>query len=224
MKHWTIVFDLDGTLVDTAPDLVRATNHVLATVDVPPAPVESIMPAISFGGRAMIGEGLKLAGRTLSESEIDELFAQFVEHYGENIAVESRPYPGAEVLLERFGEIGARLAICTNKREDLSRKLLHELDLLRHFHAVAGRDTLPIHKPDPGHLIGTIILADGNPNRAIMIGDSETDVRTAKTAGIPVVAVSFGYSASPVADFEPDAVINAFGELQPELERITRET
>jgi len=220
MKNVTVVFDLDGTLVDTAPDLLAATNHVLASVDAPPVAMEGLRPTISFGARAMIEHGLKLAGQERSAAEVDALLDAFLEHYAQNIAVSSRPYPGAQIVLESLIEVGARLSICTNKREGLSRKLLTELKLLDHFHAIAGRDTLPVCKPDPGHLIGAIILADGNPNRAVMIGDSETDIQTAKTAGIPVIAVTFGYSARPIAEYEPDALADSYGELHQELSRI----
>ncbi len=220
MHNLTLVFDLDGTLVDTAPDLVNALNHALESVDVAPVALESVRASISGGARAMIEKALAMAQMELAPARIDELLEIFLEHYAVNIATVSRPYPGVVALLERLSELGTRLAICTNKREDLTRRLLRELGLLDHFHGVAGRDTLPVAKPDPGHLIGAIILADGNPNRAIMVGDSEVDIATAKTAGIPVVAVSFGYSARPLSELAPDAIIDGFGELPGHIRRL----
>lgn len=215
MKNFTVVFDLDGTLVDTAPDLILAVSHVLELVDIAEIDEQGVRNHISYGGRAMIAEGLRLAGRgQASEADLDRMFDQFVDYYASNIAVESQPYPGVELVLQALNEAGARIAVCTNKREDLSRKLLKELGLHPYFHAVVGRDTLPVHKPDPGHLIGTIILADGNPGRAVLVGDSEVDVKTAKQAGIPVVGCSFGYSPEPLEQFEPDAVISDYGGLQ----------
>ena len=215
MKNFTIVFDLDGTLVDTAPDLMMAVGHVLALVDIPSIDEQGVRNHISYGGRAMIAEGLRLAGRDeASDTDLDRMFDQFVDYYASNIAVKSRPYPGVELVLQGLNEAGARIAVCTNKREDLSRKLLKELGLHPYFHAVVGRDTLPVHKPDPGHLIGSIILADGNPGRAVMVGDSDVDIQTAKKAGIPVVGCSFGYSPVPLEQFEPDAVISGYGGLQ----------
>ncbi|MGI9406534.1 MAG: HAD-IA family hydrolase [Hyphomicrobiaceae bacterium] len=215
MKNFTVVFDLDGTLVDTAPDLVLAVRHVLGLVDIQDIDETGLRSHISYGGRDMIAEGLRLAGRDQADdADLDRMFDQFVDHYASNIAVESRPYPGVELVLQALNETGARIAVCTNKREDLSRKLLKELGLHPYFHAVVGRDTLPVHKPDPGHLIGAIILADGNPGRAVMVGDSEVDVQTAKQAGIPIVGCSFGYSPVPLEQFSPDAIITGYGGLQ----------
>jgi len=220
MKNLTIVFDLDGTLVDTAPDLLNATNHALEAVCVAPVGLEGVRASISGGARRMIERALEISGVELSQTKVDALLEIFLEHYVAHIAVESRPYPGVVALLARLREIGSRLAVCTNKLERPSRRLLHELALLDFFHAVVGRDTLPICKPDPAHLVGSVILADGNPNRSLMIGDSETDVATAKAAGVPIIAVSFGYSLRPIAELEPDAVIDSYGELPPHIKRL----
>jgi len=215
MKNFTVVFDLDGTLVDTAPDLLDAVRHVLGLMGVAELDEDAVRTHISLGGRAMIVEALRLAGRTdVPDSDLDRMFDEFVDHYASHIAINSSAYKGVELVLRALNETGARLAVCTNKREDLSRKLLKELGLHPYFHAVVGRDTLPVHKPDPGHLIGAIILADGNPGRAVMVGDSETDIMTAKAAGIPVVGCSFGYSPVPIDQLGPDAVIGSYGELQ----------
>ncbi|MGI9406078.1 MAG: HAD-IA family hydrolase [Hyphomicrobiaceae bacterium] len=215
MKNFTVVFDLDGTLVDTAPDLINAVRHVLGLVDVQKIDDDALRGHISFGGRAMISEGLRLAGREpVADNDLDRLFDEFVDYYASHIAIESTAYRGVELVLRALNETGARLAVCTNKREDLSRMLLKELGLHPYFHAVVGRDTLPVHKPDPGHLIGAIILADGNPGRAVLVGDSETDVNTAKQAGIPVVGCTFGYSPVPMEQLAPDAIITGYGELQ----------
>jgi len=215
MKNFTVVFDLDGTLVDTAPDLISAVQYVLGLVDITDVDTDAIRGQISYGGRAMIAEALRLAGRKkVADNDLNRMFDEFVDYYASNIAVESAAFNGVELVLRALNEAGARLAVCTNKREDLSRKLLKELGLHPYFHAVVGRDTLPVHKPDPGHLIGTIILADGNPGRAVMIGDSESDVFTAKKAGIPVVGCTFGYSPVPMEQIGPDAIIASYGELQ----------
>ncbi len=222
MQDLTVVFDLDGTLVDTAPDLVRATNHAIASVGLPAVAAGLIRPTVSYGARAMIEHALEIHGRTLDEPEVDKLLATFLDYYSANIAVESRPFPEVPQVLQRMREQGARLAVCTNKREGMSRKLLAELGLLKLFAAVVGRDTLPVHKPDPGHLIGTIILADGNLSNAVMVGDSEVDVKTAKAAGIPVIGVSFGYTVKPVASFAPEGVIAHYRELEAELARVVK--
>jgi len=150
----------------------------------------------------------------------DELFDQFLDHYSNNVAVESAPYPNIVNALDTALHAGARLGVCTNKREGLSRDLLRKLGLHDHFKAILGRDTLDVCKPDPRHLTETILRSGGRQNRAIMIGDSATDVNTAKAAGIPVVAVSFGYSEHPAHTLGADAVIDDFAELMPLLPKL----
>jgi phosphoglycolate phosphatase len=220
LKGATLVFDLDGTLVDTAPDLVRTLNHVLASAGSGPRALEEVRPFISFGARRMIVEGLAAAGKPASDAEIDALFSSFLEHYADNVAVESRPYPGAVDVLEAARSAGARLALCTNKTERLTRLLLGEIGMTVYFDAIAGRDTLPVCKPDPRHLTGAIAMAGGETERAIMVGDSATDVNTAKAAGVPCIAVSFGYADVPAADLGADHVISHFDELPAALARI----
>jgi phosphoglycolate phosphatase len=211
LKHTTIVFDLDGTLVDTAPDLTHALNHALGQRGHAPVTLEAIRATVGRGARAMIEEALRVAG---INDDIDRMTADFLLHYERNIAEESRPYPGAVAALERLAASGARLAICTNKREQLSRKLLQALELEAFFHAIAGRDTFAVSKPDPGHLTGAIALAGGNPANAVMVGDSVTDMQTARAAAIPAILVSFGYGPPPPANLVPDAVIDAFDALE----------
>jgi phosphoglycolate phosphatase len=143
------------------------------------------------------------------------MLAEFLVHYEANIAAESRPFPGAVAALEAFAAQGAILAVCTNKREHLSRRLLQALGIDHYFRAIAGRDTFAMAKPDPGHLTGTIALAGGDPAHAVMIGDSEVDVRTAKAAGIPIILVSFGYATERLDGLSPDAMIDQFHDLPP---------
>jgi len=158
----------------------------------------------------------------LSEPELYDLFEIFILYYSDNIAVASRPYDGVVAALTTFKERGASLAVCTNKLERHARQVISELGLAKFFSALTGRDSLGVYKPDPGHLTGTIALAGGTPERAIMIGDSETDIKTAKAAGIPVVAVTFGYSVEPVASFAPDITIDHFSQLGASVERLLR--
>jgi phosphoglycolate phosphatase len=220
MKNFTLVLDLDGTLVDTAPDLIRATNHVMRSIGATEAPGEHIRASVSHGARAMIVHALALAGRSLSDPEIDKLLDQFLAYYGRNIAVESQPFPGAIEVLTGLARSCTKLAVCTNKREALSRQLLKELKMDRLFQAIVGRDTLPVCKPDPGHLIGTIILADGNLDRAMMVGDSEVDVQTAKRAGIPCIGVTFGYTSAPIASFNPEGLIDHYRDLESRMHEV----
>jgi phosphoglycolate phosphatase len=213
MSNLTAVFDLDGTLVDTAADLISATNRTIGRLRLPPAPAGMLRPVVNLGARAMIEAGLLHHGVSKSAAEVDALLEVFLNDYARNIAVESRPFPGALEALAGLRADGARLGVCTNKREHLARKLLSALKMDGLFDAVTGRDTLPVHKPDPGHLIGTVILADGDLGRCIMVGDSEIDIRTSRAAGIPVIGVGFGYSREPIASFKPDYVLNHFNQL-----------
>ena len=210
-KDATIVFDLDGTLVDTAPDLTNALNDVLTRRGHAAVSAETIRACVGHGARIMIEEALERAD---AREDVDQMLAEFLLHYEANIANESRPFPGAVAALEALAAQGATLAVCTNKREHLSRRLLQALQIEGYFRALAGRDTFAVSKPDPGHLTGVIALAGGTPSRAIMVGDSDIDLRTAKAASVPAILVSFGYAASPLEGFAPEAVIDHFDELE----------
>jgi phosphoglycolate phosphatase len=220
MRDLTVVFDLDGTLVETAPDLIHATNHALSLCGLEPVAASEIRPFISFGGRAMLKKGLEIHGHQVSDALFETLFSGFHAYYANNIAVESHAFPGLRDCLAQLAERGARLAVCTNKQEALSRKLLATLGLMDAFTALAGRDTFPVCKPHPDHLRGTIQLAGGDPHRAIMVGDSDVDIATAKAASIPVVAVTFGYTQVPVERLAPDAVIDHYRELDAAIDRV----
>jgi len=220
MRDLTIVFDLDGTLVETAPDLVRSTNHVLGLIGLAPVEAALLRPHISFGSRAMIEHALRLHQRQPVRDETDDLQRAFLAYYEANIAAESHVYPGLEEALETLTGRGARLAVCTNKQERPSRELLSALGLIDRFGAIAGRDTFPVHKPDPEHLRGAIRLAGGDPGHAVMVGDSETDIKTARAAGLPVIAVPFGYTDVPVHELGPDAVVDHYRDLVATVERL----
>lgn len=221
MQGLTVVFDLDGTLVETAPDLVHAVNHVMALKGLPPVDGAAIRPFISLGGRAMIEHALKLNGVTPTSGEADRLFGPFLAHYEANIAVASHCFPGLVDALDQLAARGARLAVCTNKQEHPSRLLLDALGIIGRFGAIAGRDTFPVYKPHPEHLRGAVRLAGGDPRRAVMVGDSATDIHTAKAAGVPVVAVPFGYTDVPVTELGPDCVIQHYDELLAAVARLT---
>lgn len=220
MRDHTIVFDLDGTLVDTAPDLVAAANHALADLGLAPVSSGALSLYVSHGARRMLVEALRLSGRELPDDEIDRLLAMFLVHYEANIARESRPYEGVVEALRDFKEAGARLAVCTNKRESLSVKLLRELGLAPCFDAIAGRDTFPVSKPHPDHLRGAIALAGGSPDQAVMVGDTHVDVETARRAAIPSVAVTFGYSDVPVSELGASLTIRHYRELFGAIEML----
>ena len=220
MKNATLVFALDGTLVDSAPDLVAATNHALADLGLEPIAAETLRGTIGFGARRMILEGLNQTGRTLPEAEVDRLLARFLAYYEPNIARESRPFDGVVAALESFRSRGARLAVCTNKRLALATHLLAELNLDGLFDAVAGRDSFPVFKPHPDHVLGAIRMAGGDPRHAVMIGDTVIDVSAAKAAAVPAVVCTFGYSEQPVDALGADAVIGHFSELDAAVRRL----
>ena len=216
MRGLTIVFDLDGTLVDTAPDILAAINHALGHLRVPPVDAEHLRPWVGHGAPLMFQSAIGAAGEKFTQTEHDALLEHFFDYYGSHIAVQSRPFDGAITALESLKAAGAKLAVCTNKMERMSHLLLDALDLRRFFSAVAGRDTLRAAKPHPEHLLGTIRLAGGDASRAVMIGDSSVDVVTAKAANVPVIGVSFGYTDGGGA-FTPDAIIDHFRELEPTI-------
>jgi phosphoglycolate phosphatase len=209
----TIVFDLDGTLVDTAPDLIRATDHALASVGLPPADPVMLRDKISFGARRMIEAGLAQNKTDADEARIERLHHAFLLHYQANIAHSSRPFPGVIEVLHALRADGARLAICTNKSEPMAKSLLNALKMDVMFEAIVGLNTLPVSKPHPGHVLGTIELAGGDHRLAVMVGDSENDVKAAKAAGVPVAAFIHGYTEQPVHTYGPDAVFGAYTEL-----------
>jgi len=213
MTSLTVVFDLDGTLVDTAPDLIDTLNIVLAREGLPPVDYAAARNMISAGARRMIESGLRFDGRPVSGGALDRLFADFIAHYSAHIADRSRPFAGLDQALDELAARDCRFAVCTNKLERLSRQLLDTLGLSRRFAAICGQDTFGIQKPDPEILRRTIGAAGGELRRAVMVGDSGTDIAVARAAGIPVVAVEFGYSDPPVAKLGPDRLIGHFNEL-----------
>ncbi|MDN5928688.1 MAG: phosphoglycolate phosphatase [Hyphomicrobiales bacterium] len=214
-----VVFDLDGTLVDTAPDLLDSLNRCLDTVGLKRADPAELRRFIGFGARVMIERAFEAHGRALGDGQLDQLYAVFIEDYTGGIPGKSTPYPGVVAALDRLSASGYRLAVCTNKLEQMSKQLLAGLGIGERFAAICGQDTFPYRKPDPRHLFGTIEAAGGDVEQALMVGDSRTDIDTAKAAGIPVVAVDFGYSDQPVRDLEPSRTISHFDELTVGLAR-----
>jgi phosphoglycolate phosphatase len=213
-----LVFDLDGTLAETAGDLVATLNVILSREGLPPVALEDARKMVGAGARALVQRGFHAAGKTIEGPRLDKLFEEFLVHYEEHIADESHLFDGVVQALDRFEEAGWNFAVCTNKVEHPSIKLLDALGVSRRFKVICGQDTFqadgkPIAKPDPRILLMTIERAGGRPADTIMVGDSRTDIDTAKAAGIPVVAVDFGYTDTPVAELGPDRVISHFDDL-----------
>jgi phosphoglycolate phosphatase len=209
----TIVFDLDGTLIDTAPDLIDTLNAVFTLEGLPTVPYHAARPLIGGGARTLIERGLVAKGRAGAAADVDLLYGKFVAHYAEHIADRSRPFPELEATLDRLSGKGHRFAVCTNKLEWLSKRLLDALRLTERFAAICGQDTFGVQKPDPEIFRRTVKRAGGEPSRAIMVGDSATDIRTARAAEVPIVAVDFGYTDVPIATLQPDRVISSFAQL-----------
>jgi len=213
MTQPIIVFDLDGTLIDTAPDLLDSLNHALVSGGVPPVDPILHRAHVGFGGRVMIERAYLAQQRLLPDEDLQKLLATFLEHYTAQIPGKSGPFPGVLQAMANFRDAGYLMAICTNKPEHLAVSLMRGLALDTEFAAICGADTFDFRKPDPRHLFETIAKAGGDPDRALMIGDSRTDIDTAKAAGIPVVAVDFGYTDRHVREFEPTHIISHFDEL-----------
>jgi phosphoglycolate phosphatase len=209
----TLVFDLDGTLAETAGDLIGALNFVLASDGIEAVPVSAARSLLGAGGRALIQRGYARAGRELGAAKLDILFADFLAHYNAHIADNSWLFPGVEACLDACAARNWRLAVCTNKLEGSSRLLLGKLGVTERFQFICGQDTFGVAKPDPKPLVETIREAGGHLGRAIMIGDSVTDIKTARAAGVPVIAVDFGYTDVPVSELGPDRVISHFDAL-----------
>jgi phosphoglycolate phosphatase len=209
----TLVFDLDGTLANTAPDIIGTLNVILASLGHTPLSDDRAMPLIGEGARALLIAGLAEAGVVVAPDQLETLFDRFLTIYEGRIADESHLYPGVSNALEQLSVSGYRLAICTNKLEHQARSVTEKLGIAQHFSAICGRDTFAYAKPDARHLTETIGQSGGDPKRAIMIGDSITDIKTARNAGLPVIAVTFGYTATPVKMLNPDQIIDHYDAL-----------
>jgi phosphoglycolate phosphatase len=219
----TIVFDLDGTLVDTAPDLINALNFVLSREGLPAVPLKSARNMIGAGARKLLERGLEVDGRHVSPGDLDRLTDDFINRYAAHIADESRPFEGLEGALDDLSTRGCRFAVCTNKLEWLSRLLLDQLGLSSRFSAICGADTFGVSKPDPVILQQTVARAGGRLASTVMVGDAGTDVGVARRANVPVVGVDFGYTDVPMADLKPDRLIGHMRDLPAAVESLLAE-
>jgi phosphoglycolate phosphatase len=212
-----VVFDLDGTLADTAADLAAALNHALAALGRETVPAEAVRGLIGHGGRALLRRGLAATGEA-SEELVEENYPVLLEHYSRHICDATRPYPGVEAALDAIEAAGARIAVCTNKAEGLTRALFDALGWRDRFAAIVGGDTLPFRKPDAAPLREAVARAGGG--RAVLVGDSITDADTARAAAVPFVAVSFGFRDRPVEKLGANATINSYSELIQVLSKL----
>jgi phosphoglycolate phosphatase len=215
-----IAFDLDGTLVDTAPDLIATLNVLLQDDGLAPLPLAEARPFIGRGAAWLIERGFLAAGAPQTEPRLQALLERFTAHYLAHIADESRPFPGCVAAIDALKAAGARLAVCTNKRTHLSQALLDALDLTSRFDAIVGPDLAQAAKPDPRHLLATVALAGGEIGRTIMVGDAATDAGAARAAGAGLILVSFGYTEVPAAELAPDILIHHFDDLPAACQRL----
>ena len=220
LDGWVVAFDLDGTLVDTAPDLIGTLNVLLEAEGHEPFALEDARPFIGRGAKWMIGRGFAAAGAPRTPTQIDVLFERFLTVYLGRIAQESRPFPGLESALDALAADGARLSVCTNKLTHLSVALMEALGLAHRFAGITGADAAPAPKPDPRHLIAAAEQAGGVIERTIMVGDAGTDAGAAKAAGAPLILVSFGYTETPVTELGADILIDHFDALPAACRRL----
>ncbi|KPF72583.1 phosphoglycolate phosphatase [Bosea sp. AAP35] len=215
-----VVFDLDGTLAETAPDIMRVLNVILEREGLLALPLERARELVGAGARALIARGFMVSGRPLDDETLERLFEDFLLIYAEDVASSSHLFDGVQDALDTLTAEGYLLAVCTNKPILHTRLILDHFKISQRFAAVAGRDSFPYHKPDPRHLTLTIEAAGGDPARAVMIGDSRTDIATAKAAGIPTICVPFGYTDVPIETLDPDAVIQHFDALPAAVRKV----
>jgi len=220
LEGWTIAFDLDGTLVDSAPDLIGTLNRLLVAEGLPPRPLEAARHLVGHGAMALLKDGFAEAGATWDEEDGKRLFEAFIADYIANIAIDTRPFPSCVEVLDRLSARGAKLCVATNKRTDLSLALLDALALTDRFAAIVGPDAVSAKKPDGAHIREAVIKAGGDPAKAVMVGDSTTDTGAAAHANVPCILVSFGYSDVPLAEMGGDITIDHYDDFEVALAKL----
>lgn len=208
-------FDLDGTLLDTSGDLAAAVNYAVGTVGRPPFAVEAIRPFVGKGAKVMLERALTASGG-FDDALLARLLPVLLDYYEQNLAIHSVPYPGLIDAMAQLEQAGVKLAICTNKAERFTMPLMKQIGLADRFVAIVGGDTVGVSKPDPAPIHAMIERAGGG--RCIFLGDTVNDIAGARNAGIPSIAVSFGFVDGAIADLGADAIIDHFDELVPLLE------
>jgi len=216
----TIVFDLDGTLVDTAPDILRALNQTMDLEGLPRVRLEMVRALIGMGARALIERAAGLNGVSFTSERLDALLAEYTAFYRADIARESKPYPGVLEAMDQLAALGAKFAVCTNKRTHLSVQLLDALDLSKRFSAVVGADAVTQRKPHPEHYQAAVQRAGGVVRRSLMVGDTVADVGAARAAGAPAIVVRFGYCDGACETLGADAMIDRYSQLTPVCRRL----
>lgn len=217
MTSTLVIFDLDGTLVDTAPDLIDSLNYAIAAAGLAPTTYADLKHLVGHGARVMIKRAFALRNKDLSEDDLEPLYERFLSHYLEQMPGQSLPYPGIVAALDRLKAAGFTLAVCTNKTTALALPLLEKLGLSQYFTATTCGDTFEWRKPDARHITGTIDMAGGEQVNSVMVGDSLNDIASARNASIPSIGVTFGYTDVPMSELEPDVIIDSYDELDATL-------
>lgn len=215
----TVVFDLDGTLVDTSPDLTASLNHALGVLGRAPVDAERVKEMVGHGAAKLLERGLAATGE-VSPGLVETGMTPFMDYYAAHICDHSRPYAGIEAAMDALADAGVTLAVCTNKPVAMSRALVEALGWSARFAANLGGDSLDVRKPDPAHVLAAIEAAGGDVRSTVFVGDSIVDVTAAKAAGVPVIAVSFGFPDRPADTLGADAVIDSYAELIPAIEKL----
>lgn len=218
-----IVFDLDGTLIDSAGDLAAALNRVLAESGRTQVTLAQVKRMIGDGSAKLVERGFVATGALPSSVDLATHLARFLEIYEAGADELTRPYEGVADTLAHLAARGLKLGICTNKPDRATHRVLGAFNLASHFVAVAGGDAFPVRKPDPGHVLGVLARLGVPPADAVMVGDNEHDAAAARAAGLPIILVSYGYAHASLADIGPDAVIDRFADLPAALDRIWRD-
>lgn len=213
-----ILFDLDGTLIDSAPDLVGTLNIILKRHGRTTLTISAVKKLVGNGARALLERGFKETGAPAEN--LDALTVEFIETYVPNCAVLSRPFSGVIETLDTFANSGYRMAVCTNKPQAPSETILTELGLMQYFEVVVGGDFFPMRKPDPQHLLGALQLMDAPETPAIMVGDSYNDVASARNAGMPVIVVTYGYTTTPAHELGGDILVDHFSDIVTAVARL----
>lgn len=216
----TVLFDLDGTLADTALDLTETMNVVLARHGRARVPHERVREMVGGGARKIMERGFEATGAPASEALLEQVFREFLDYYGNHLADHTKIFDGLVPVLETLQARGAKLGVVTNKVEDLSLRVLELLDLSRFFTVLIGGDTLPVKKPDPEPLFEAVRRLGGDPARTVMVGDSPFDIDAARNAAMPAIAVSFGYTHVPPREMGADVVIDHYNEFLEALDGI----
>ena len=216
----TVLYDLDGTLIESAKDMQVAVSRVLADHGLPPATEEDMRAFMGQGSKVTMDRAFSKYGRKLDEAALSAVTREFVRYYEADPVSHTFAFPGVAEVVARFGRLGLKQGVCTNKFEKPSRMILEHLKLMPPISDVAGADTFPVRKPDPKHILMLVDRMGGSPDRTVMVGDSIHDLEAAHGAGLPAVLVSWGYTAKPASELGAEAVIERFDALPQALERL----